>query len=121
MWRAVFALLLLSTACSGDNGPSRIEVEGTWRGTFTDKGDVGGIQMTLQEANGAVTGAGSLSITDALAVTVTGTYSPPHVSLTLSAPGVENVNLSGTVGETTLDGTLNGSGFFGSGLTMHRQ
>jgi hypothetical protein len=78
--------------------------------------------LTLTEATGTVSGSGNLSSSSAaVAVTASGTYSPPSLSLNLSAAGFETVNLSATVGEQTMSGTLNGSGFVNSGITLNRQ
>lgn len=52
------------------------------------------------------------------ALTVQGTYSSPHLSLTLA---FEDMNLTATVGETDLTGTVNGSGFLNASVTLARQ
>ena len=119
---AVLALLVLA-ACSDSNEPSRIEVEGSWTGQFTTSGGTAvTLNMTLIETAGAVTGNSTLvSSGGSLAETVTGTYSPPSVSLNFHSEGFSDSNLAGTVGETTLTGTLNGSGFNNIALTLQRQ
>lgn len=118
-------MLLALAACGGDsNEPTRIEAEGQWSGGIHDNSGttVGNMTLTLVETSGAVTGSGSLTAgTLGLALTTTGTYTPPSLSLTVTAPGFENMNLTATVGETTLTGTLNGSGFVNSGITLNRQ
>jgi hypothetical protein len=66
--------------------------------------------------------AGAGSRTEAsLAVTASGTYSEPSLSLNLAATGFETVNLTATVGEETMTGMLNGSGFVNSAITLNRQ
>ena len=117
---------MLTAACGGDgsSGPTRVEAEGSWTGSIKDNSgsQVGTLTLTLTETNGSVSGNGNLaSSSEALAVTASGTYSPPNLSLNLSAPGFETVNLSATVGEQTMTGTLNGSGFVNSGITLNRQ
>jgi hypothetical protein len=124
MRNLLLALALLTAACGGDSsGPSRIEVEGTWSGQFSTSGGTPvTLTMTLIETNGSVTGNSTLVTTGgSIAETVTGTYSPPQVSLQFHSAGFEDSNLSGTVGETTLTGTLNGSGFNNISITLSRQ
>jgi hypothetical protein len=66
--------------------------------------------------------AGAGSRTEAsLAVTASGTYSEPSLSLNLAATGFETVNQTATVGEETMTATLNGSGFVNSAITLNRQ
>jgi hypothetical protein len=55
-----------------------------------------------------------------VAVTAEGTYATPDLTLTLSAQGFEDVNLSAEVGETSIVGTRNGSGFINSDITLNR-
>ncbi len=119
----VLACALLLASCGGGDktGPTPIEVQGTWQGSLTD-GSNATISLTLAETAGTVTGSGNLATSaTAIAVTVTGTYAEPHVSLTLAAPGFNNTNLSATVGETSMSGTLNGSGYVNAALTLTRQ
>jgi hypothetical protein len=125
MRQFLMALALALPACGGDsNEPSRIEAEGQWVGPVHDNdgSTIGQLTLTLSETNGAVTGSGSLtSPSFSNALTVTGTYVPPSLSLTLSAPGFSDMNLTARVGDTSLTGSLNGSGFINSGITLTRQ
>ena len=117
-------LTLLTAACGGDGGstePDVPEVEGQWNGPVISDVGSGSLALTLNEASGAVTGTGTLSVTgDALALTVTGNYAPPNVSLQMTSPGFEPMNLSGTLSEDEIDGTLNGSGFVNIAVTLTR-
>jgi hypothetical protein len=80
------------------------------------------LALTLNESDGTVTGTGTLSTAgDAIALTITGNYAPPNVSLQMNAAGFEPMNLSGTVAEDEIDGTLNGSGFVNIAVTLARQ
>ena len=66
----------------------------------------------MDEAGGDVTGSGTLTVSaDELGISVSGSYGPPNILLTLSIPDFQPVDLPGTVGETSISGTLNGSGF----------
>ncbi len=118
-------LMLLVTGCGGGDGstqPDDPEVEGQWNGPINTDGGSGSLAVTLTETDGTVTGTGTLSVTgDALALSITGTYAPPNVSLQMSAPGYEPMNLSGEVSDEEIDGTLNGSGFVNIAVTLRRQ
>ena len=115
--------LLASPACGKDStGPARIEVEGQWSGQLQSDGGSALLVMTLTETNGTVTGSGNIATgTDAIALDANGTYSPPNVSLTLTAPGFSNMNLTATVGQTQMTGTINGSGFVSASVSLTRQ
>ncbi len=121
----VAGLMLLAAACGGDNGttePEDPEVEGQWNGPITTDVGSGSLALTLTEASGTVSGTGTLSVPgDAVALTVTGTYAPPNVSLQMTSTGFEPMNLSGEVSEDEIDGTLNGSGFVNIAVTLRRQ
>ncbi len=117
-------LTLMLTGC-GDDGPSEPDtpaVQGQWNGVINTNAGSGSLSLTLNEANGNITGSGTLTVTgDAIALTVTGNYAPPNVSLQMTAPGFEPMNLSGAVNEDEIAGTLNGSGFVNIAVTLDRQ
>ena len=121
----VVGLLLLVAGCGGGDGstePDDPEVEGQWNGPINTNVGSGSLALTLTETSGTVGGTGTLSVTgDALALTVTGTYAPPNISLQMTSPGFEPMNLSGEVTEEEIDGTLNGSGFVNIAVTLTRQ
>lgn len=121
----LLGLTLLLAGCGGGDGstePDEPEVEGQWNGPINTSVGSGSLALTLTESDGTVSGTGTLSVTgDALALTVTGTYAPPNVSLQMTSPGFEPLNLSGDVTEDEIDGTLNGSGFVSIAVTLTRQ
>ncbi len=121
----LLALMFALTACGGDGGstePVIPEVTGQWNGPVNTSGGSGSLALTLNESDGSVTGTGTLSTAgDAIALTITGNYAPPNVSLQMNAAGFEPMNLSGTVTEDEIDGTLNGSGFVNIAVTLARQ
>ncbi len=115
-------LAMLAAACGGDdsNGPAQVEAEGSWSGSINNNGgtQIGTMTLTLTETGGTVSGTGNLASSDeGIAVSASGTYSQPSLSLNLAATGFETVNLTATVGEGTMTGTLNGSGFVNSAIT----
>jgi hypothetical protein len=120
----LLALTAFTVACGGDGGnePTVPEIEGQWNGPINTSSGSGSLALTLNAAGGNVTGTGTLTVPgDALSLTVTGNYAPPDVSLQMSSPGFEPLNLSGTVSDQTIVGTLNGSGFVNIAITLSRQ
>lgn len=114
-------LLVLSVAC-GDGGPSGGDVEGAWSGGITEGGSqLGTLTMTLTENQGTISGNGSIAGGASFALTVSGTFSKPSASMTLTSPGLNPFNFTATVGDNTMDGTLNGSGFLNSAVHLTRQ
>jgi hypothetical protein len=80
------------------------------------------LTLTLAESNGAVTGAGSLTIgTTPFALTATGVYSSPHLALILTNQFYQSIDLEVTVGAKALTGTLNGSGYTSQAISLVRQ
>jgi hypothetical protein len=121
---AVATVIALTLGCGNDSsGPARIEVEGNWSGSFNlTSGTPVTLNMTLTETSGSVSGNGTLvSAGSSIAETISGTYSRPQVSLNFHSEGFSDSNLSGTVGETTITGTLTGSGFQNLAITLTRQ
>ena len=117
-------LVALAAGCGGDGGSDNTPtLDGQWIGTINTNGGSGELSLTLNEGNnGQVTGTGNLTVVgDALALTVTGNYSPPDVSLQLTNPQFQPTNLTGTVSKDQIKGTLNGSGLVSIAVTLDRQ
>jgi hypothetical protein len=125
--RLAFGGVLLTLAllgCGGDGGtePGNSEAEGTWAGTITGGAQEGALEWTLQETGGDISGNGSFSTTtDAAALTIEGTYSAPNLTLTIHSQMFNDFSFSGTVGEASMKGRLNGSGFMNRTVTLDRQ
>lgn len=100
-----------------------LKVAGSWSGPIREQGaTVARLDLTLDEANGTVTGDGTLGDAGGgIAVTASGTYDGPNLSLTLSSEGLEGVELTAVVGKADLRGTLRGSGFDDTPIRMTRQ
>jgi hypothetical protein len=117
-FRALLAATLVGVAgCDKATEPTPV-ITGTWSGSG------GGISamMTLTQSGSAVTGNGSMSGSGgAAALTISGSFTNPNFSLTVSSPGFENFNFSGTLSGNSMTGVLNGSGFNQAGMTMTRQ
>jgi hypothetical protein len=88
---------------------------GTWRGGI-------GLQvftLNLVENNGVVSGTGTITNTNTgtRAVSVTGTFTTPNVNLLLTSGTLQPVQLRGVIG-TTINGTVEGSGFSGEQISL---
>jgi hypothetical protein len=80
------------------------------------------LEWTLQDTGGDISGNGSFSTTtDATALTIEGTYSAPNLTLTIHSQMFNDFSFSGTVGEASMKGRLNGSGFMNRTVTLDRQ
>lgn len=111
-------LFLVAAGCSDSSGP-KTTVTGNWTGSAPiSVGSNATLSMVLTESSGAVTGTGSLVGSTSIALTVTGTYAAPSLGLTMSAPGFSSLNLTATVSGKTMTGTLNGSGFNNTAITL---
>lgn len=123
--RTLVCVTLLSLSllgCGGDSGPDPIDVQGSYAGTIQGSGSPGQLHLTLVESNGTVTGSGSVSSSsDAVSLTVAGSYTQPTVSLVLSAQGYEDINVTGTVTSERITGAANGSGFVNGVVLLDRQ
>jgi hypothetical protein len=100
-----------------------LRVAGSWTGPIREQGNtVARLDLALNEANGAVTGAGTLGDgAGSIAVMASGTYDGPNLSLTLSSGGLESVDLNAVVSKAEMRGTLSGSGFNNTPIRMTRQ
>jgi hypothetical protein len=126
MKRLAIVALIGLMACGNDSsagvGP-KATASGTWSGTMHGS-DVEGITltMTIVESNGTVTGSANLGGTNVpKALTLTGTWAAPTLSVTLTEGGLHPPsNLTGTITGNTLTASLNGSGFTNDAITMTR-
>lgn len=116
-------LLLTPIACSDSSGPPPPpSASGQWAGTTS-----GGITLSVlltEGMGGNLTGSGTFSsVGGVAAIDITGVHVFPNVSLTMTASGFESLNFSGLMNQdgTLISGTLNGSGFQGSAITIGRQ
>jgi hypothetical protein len=96
-----------------------IAVEGRWSGPVDS---VATLNLTLSRSGSSVGGSGSLVSTNTtIPFDVSGTYTAPNFVLTLTAQGYQPLNFTGTASATTLSGTLDGSGFTNTSVTLTRQ
>lgn len=117
------ALLLAPGACGKDSTGPVNTAAGRWTGT----GHSGDVTFTLtltltQTPEGRVSGSGTIAAAgDAVALNASGVFNDPTLSLTLTASGFEDMNLTATVAGSAATGTLNGSGFTNSSVTLTKQ
>jgi len=122
----VVACVLATLAACGDSGttpPPPPTVTGTWTGFFTTAGGAPvDVSLLLTESSGQITGSGTFAVgsAGALAFNITGVHSFPSMSITMTSSGLNDANYAGTVDPagTTINGTLNGSGFVNQSLTL---
>lgn len=118
-----FAMLGMSLAmlsCSGQHSTQLepVSLSGTWVGTFnTGPGmPTQSLNFNLFEDDGVVSGGGTLhpdtsSPRESVALTLSGTYALPNVTLKMSSPGFGTLDLAGSVSSTKITAVLNGSGY----------
>jgi len=117
-------LTLAALGCGGADGtePGDSLASGSWVGIITGDAQEGVLEWTLQDTGGRISGNGSLSTTsDAVALTIEGTYSVPNLILAIHPEGFEDIDFSGTVGEASIKGRLNGAGLKNRTVTLDRQ
>src|SRR5437762_1347999 len=131
--RLLISFLLMSAgavACSSSEstGPNG-RPTGNWVGsvaigtTFSVTINV----VLIEDAAGKVTGNGYLTsalsgtVNNTAAVTATGSFVAPHLSLNLSSAGFNTMNVSGPIAGNTLTTVLNGSGFNSETMVFTRQ
>jgi hypothetical protein len=113
------AMLVVVAACGGDSTGPKTTVSGNWTGNaMTVNGSPFTVGLVLTENTGTVTGTATLTGATSIALTVTGSYSAPTVGLTMAAPGFSSLNLTATVSGKSMTGTLNGSGFTNTAITL---
>jgi hypothetical protein len=107
-------------ACGGDStsAPATPNPSGGWASVNGNSR----LTMTLNNVNGNLTGNGQFTQgTTSVALTISGTYAPPSISLSMSATGFATLNFSGTVADARMTGSLNGSGFSNMTWLFERQ
>jgi hypothetical protein len=106
------ALFLTLSGCGGSDSPAAPQAVNP-SGGWTSVNGTARLTMTINSVNGTVSGNGQFTQgSTSIAMSITGTYVPPSISLSMSATGFQTLNFSGAVeSPTRMTGTLNGSGF----------
>ena len=125
---ALFRLLLLLSlfamlaACGDDSVAPDPDptVTGSWIGTT---GTTTLLLTMNQQPDGSVSGSGSIADVTTIALTISaGTQVFPNLSLTLTATGLQDLNLTGTVtSSTAIAARLNGSGYSNENINLSKQ
>lgn len=120
-WTLTLALLVFAASCKKDATAPPPTVTGTWAG-FTGSQK---LTITITENAGTVGGSGTITNTSTgtRALSITGSWSRPTLSITFSSGTAQPFNLTANLNPagTNLAGPLNGSGFSGEVMSMTRQ
>lgn len=108
-------LAVLGCKSTENSGPS---VAGSWYGT---SGNIT-LNMTLSQTGQSVSGSGSVGVDSATyGVSISGSLLDTTVALTLTAGGYQPVAYAAVLSGNTMAGSMSGSGFPGSSMTVTRQ
>lgn len=112
--------------------PTRASVQGSWVGTYqnTDGSPITIHLQLLNDEKGLIGGAGDLTVTTTVGTTrysstvplsVSGTFAPPSLNVTIKAPDVPDPAFyTANVTGTQMTGTLNGAGIDHQIVVMNR-
>lgn len=128
--RSAMTIVLLGTlslafaACS-DNPTEDTEpvITGRWFGQTTIQGTPLSMELQMQENGGNVNATGNMVLVEPLAVTATGVYNFPSLSLTVRSSGYADMSFTGELGADgdAISGSMRGSGFDNFSITLRRQ
>jgi hypothetical protein len=109
----------ITVTADGKTASAAITVTSALSGTWTGNLSGASLTMTLVEAGGIVNGNGTfVSGATSLSLTVTGTFAAPTVALSAAAQGYAPMNITGALNGTTITGTVNGSGYVNTAVTL---
>jgi hypothetical protein len=118
------AVAVLLTACGSNNATgvdtSPHALTGSWHGS--SQGVAFDLDLT-EKSGGQISGSGQLSgYAAGVLVQVQGVHPDPGFTITLSHTGYQSATYAGAeIGDSTLGGTINGSGFANFVITLYRQ
>ena len=116
---AALSLALVVTSCDAFDPLIENTVTGTWRGSSTGQA----FEIIMQQDGTTVAGTGTITNSAAgtsRAVSISGTFTEPSFSGTLTPNGEAAISLVATVEGRSLVGTLTGGGFNGEGIALMR-
>lgn len=110
-------------ACSDNPVEAEPSLTGRWFGQTTIQGAPLSVDLQFQENGGTVNAAGTMVLIEPLAVTATGVYNFPSLSLTIRSTGYTDMSFSGELGAdgNSITGSMRGSGFDNFSITLRRQ
>ncbi len=119
----LLAITLVGVGCDSGGDDKDPGLSGQWMGTTTVQGATFTVDMQLNEVSGNVNANGTIVFVEPLAVTGSGTYNFPNVSLTIKSTGFADLNFTGTLSADgdQLTGSMRGSGFDNFSITLRRQ
>ena len=119
----LLAVSLLALPACDSGGNEDPAIEGQWSGTANVDGATVTFDATFNNSGGEVSGNGTLDLAgESYSTEVSGTYSYPNVSLTLTTEEFTDLNFSGDMSEDgqRIDGQLNGSEISDVEITLTR-
>ncbi len=119
----LIALTLTSAACSDNPVEADPSLTGRWFGQTTIQGTPLSVDLQMQENAGTVNAVGNMVFVDPIAVTASGVYNFPSLSLTVRSSGFDDLSFSGELGAdgNSITGSMRGSGFDNFSVTLRRQ
>jgi hypothetical protein len=113
---------MLLVGCGGAGTEPKPTIAGTWTGNVITANSSSSVTLTLQQSGTSLTGNGAwIGTTGTAALTVSGTFTAPSMSLTIGSPVYDPINFPGTISGRMMTGTMNGSGFVNTSVTLTRQ
>ena len=116
--------MAFALACGGgdSNGPSK-DIDGAWKGGTSTQNFNLFVDMTLVDAGGHISGAGTMSGSFGCDIQVSGTRTGDRVNMAFTCADYQPVNFSGYVSSTgnSIPGSISGSGFTGSDFDLIKQ
>jgi hypothetical protein len=120
-------LLAVSLAACDSSDPDPVQtnpsLSGEWRGSENLQGNQLSLNLQLLENNGVVNGTGTIQVQNSLAVSVSGIYNFPTVSLTMRNNTIEDVNFTGSLAADgrSINGQMSGSGIENLAFRLTKQ
>ena len=103
--------------------PDEPTLTGRWTGQTTIQGVPLSMDVQLQDNGGSISGAGTMVLVEPLAITTTGVYNFPSVTLTVRSNDFDDMSFTGDLGAdgNSISGGMRGSGFDNFAFTLRRQ
>lgn len=115
---SILAIGLLAVVGCASTSSSPASAAGSWSGSTASVS----LDMTLTETGQSVSGSGGIVVNStSYGVSISGSLINSDVELTLTAGGYQPVAFSATLAGGTMSGSLSGSGFPGTSITVTRQ
>lgn len=122
---ALMIVISASLVACSDNPvePDVPSLTGRWAGQTSIQGVPLSLDVQLQDNDGSVSGAGTMVLVEPLAITTTGVYNFPSLTLTVRSNDFDDMSFTGELGAdgNSISGGMRGSGFDNFAFTLRRQ